>query len=40
MMVPWFECYSLDNEKLMRYNDKIYVPPNDELRSFILKEAH
>jgi hypothetical protein len=24
----------------MRYNNQIYVPPNDELRSLILNEAH
>jgi hypothetical protein len=24
----------------MRYNNKIYVPPNDKLRSMILSEAH
>jgi hypothetical protein len=40
MMVPKFEGYTLDNDRLMRYNNRIYVPPNDELRSLILSEAH
>jgi hypothetical protein len=40
MMVPKFEGYTLDNDGLLRYNNKIYVPPNDELRSLILSEVH
>jgi len=40
MMLPTFEGYSLDNDGLLRYNDRIYVPPNNELRSLILSEAH
>jgi hypothetical protein len=40
MMVPKFEGYTLDNDRLMRYNNQIYIPPNDELRSLILSEAH
>jgi hypothetical protein len=40
MMVPKYEGYSLDNDGLLRYNKKIYVPPNDELRILILREAH
>jgi hypothetical protein len=40
MMVPRYEGYSLDNDKLLRYNRRIYVPPNDELRSLILRKAH
>jgi hypothetical protein len=40
MMLPKFEGYSLYNEGFLRYNDIIYVPPNDELRSLILSEAH
>jgi hypothetical protein len=40
MMVPKFEGYSLDNDRLLRYNDKICVPHNDELISLILSEAH
>jgi hypothetical protein len=39
-MVPKFEGYTLDNDGLMRYNKKIFVPPNGELRSLILSEAH
>jgi hypothetical protein len=40
MMVPRYEGYSFDNDRLLRYNNIIYVPPNDELRSLILSEAH
>jgi hypothetical protein len=35
MMVPKFEGYTLDNDRLLRYNNIIYVPPNDELRNLI-----
>jgi hypothetical protein len=40
MLVPKFEGFVVDNDGLMRYNNWIYVPPNDELRSLILNEAH
>jgi hypothetical protein len=40
MMVPNFEGYSLDNDILLRYNGRIYVPPNDGLRNLILRKAH
>jgi hypothetical protein len=40
IMVPRIEGYKLDNDVLIRYNNHIYVPPSDELRIFILKEAH
>jgi hypothetical protein len=40
MMVQRYEGYSLDNEGLLIFNEKIYVPPNDELRSLILNEVH
>jgi hypothetical protein len=40
MMIPRYEGYSLDNDGLLRYNGRIYVPPNDELRKLILNEAH
>jgi hypothetical protein len=40
MMVPKYEGYLLDNDGLLRFNGKIYVPPSDELRSLILSEAH
>jgi hypothetical protein len=40
MLVPMFEGYTLDNNGLMRYNNQIYVPTNDELRILILNEAH
>jgi hypothetical protein len=40
MMVSRFETYSLENNRLLRYKDIIYVLPNDELRKFILSEDH
>jgi hypothetical protein len=30
----------VDKDGLLRSNNQIYVPPNDELRSLILNEAH
>jgi hypothetical protein len=30
----------VDNDKLLRFNNRIYIPPNDELRSLILNEGH
>jgi hypothetical protein len=40
MMIPRYEGYSLDSDELLRYIDKIYLPPNEELRRLILNEAH
>jgi hypothetical protein len=40
MLVQRFEGYALEDNRLMRYNNWIYVLPNDELRSLILSEAH
>jgi hypothetical protein len=40
MMVPKYEGYSLENDGLLRFNDRIYVLPNEKLRSLILSEAH
>jgi hypothetical protein len=40
MMIPRYERYSLDSDRLLIYNNIIYVPPNDELRRLILNEAH
>jgi hypothetical protein len=40
MMVPRFQGYTLDNDILLRYNNKICVPPNLELINLILSEAH
>jgi hypothetical protein len=34
-LVPKFEGYNLDNNGLMRYNNQIYVPPNNDLISLI-----
>jgi hypothetical protein len=39
-MVPNFEGYTLENSRLVRYNNKIYIPPNDELRNLVLRKAH
>jgi hypothetical protein len=39
-MVLKYEGYSLDNNGLLSLNKIIYIPPNCELRSLILSEAH
>jgi hypothetical protein len=36
MMVQKFERFTLDNDRFLRFKCRIYVPPNDELRSLIL----
>jgi hypothetical protein len=40
MMVPRFEGFMLDDDGLLIFKNQIYLPPNDELRSLILNEAH
>jgi hypothetical protein len=40
MNVPRFEGYTLENDGLMRYNNRIYVPPNEKLINLILSESH
>jgi hypothetical protein len=40
MLVEKFEGFTVDNDGLMRYNNWIYVPPNDDLRSLNLNEDH
>jgi hypothetical protein len=40
MMIPIYEGYSLDNDRLLRYKGRIYVSPNEEMRNLILNEAH
>jgi hypothetical protein len=40
MMVPKSEGYTLDKNGFLRYNNHIYLPPNNELRSLILRESH
>jgi hypothetical protein len=40
MMVLTFEGFTIDDDGLLRFKNRIYVPPNDELRSLILSEAH
>jgi hypothetical protein len=40
MMVPRLEGFTMDNDVLLIFKGRIYVPPNDELRSLILNEPH
>jgi hypothetical protein len=40
MLILKYEGYSLDNDKLLRFNDKIYILPNNKLRSLMLSEVH
>jgi hypothetical protein len=40
MLIPKFEVITMENDGLKGYNNQIYVPPNDELRSLILNKAH
>ena len=40
VMVPRFEGFTFDDDGLLRFRGRIYVPPNDELRMLILREAH
>jgi hypothetical protein len=40
MMVPIFEVFTLDDDGLLIFKNRSYVPPNDELRSLILNEDH
>jgi hypothetical protein len=40
MMVSNYEGYSLDNNILLRFYEKIYIPPNNELKILTLSEAH
>jgi len=39
-MVPNYEGYSLENDKLLRYKGRIYVLLNNELKSLISSESH
>jgi hypothetical protein len=39
-MVPIFEEFMFDDDGLLRFTNRIYVPSNEELRSLILNEAH
>ena len=40
MRVPKYEEYSLDNDGLLQFRGKIYVPPNEDIRQLILNEAY
>jgi hypothetical protein len=40
VMVPNYEGYSLENDRLLRYKGRIYVLPNNELKSLISSESH
>ena len=37
--IKWEE-YTLENDGLLRYKGRIYVPEDDDLRNLIIKEAH
>jgi hypothetical protein len=39
-MVPIFEGFMIDDDGLLKFKNRIYIPPNDELRSLILNKAH
>ena len=40
MMVPRFEGFTFDDDRLFRFKNWIYITPKDYLRSLILNEAH
>jgi hypothetical protein len=40
MMIPRFKGFTLDDDGLLRFKNQIYIPPNNELRSFIPNKAH
>ena len=40
MIVPRFEGFTFDEDGLLRFKNRIYIPLNDELRSLILNEDH
>lgn len=40
MRVQKYEEYSLDNDGLLRFRGRIYVPSNEDIRQLILNEAH
>jgi hypothetical protein len=39
MMVPKFEGFTMENDRLLRFKGQIYILPNDELRNLILNKA-
>jgi hypothetical protein len=40
MMVPRFEGFLFDDDGLLKFKNRIYVPLNNELRILNLSEAH
>jgi len=40
MRVPKYEEYSLDNDGLLQFLRRIYVPLNEDIHQLILNEAH
>ena len=40
MKSPKYEGYVFEEDGLLRYNKRIYVPSNEEARYLILSEAH
>jgi hypothetical protein len=39
-MVPRYEGYSFESDRLLRYNKIIDVPSNEELISLVLREGY
>ena len=37
---PKYEGYNLETDGLLRYQGRMYIPENGDIRSIILKEAH
>jgi hypothetical protein len=37
---PKYEGYSLEEDRLLRYQGRMYIPKGGDIRSIILKEAH
>jgi hypothetical protein len=40
MIIPRYEGYYLDSDRVLMYNGNIFVREKDELRKLILNEAH
>jgi len=40
MWIPKFDGYSLDDNGLLRFYGRIYVPSNEEIHNLILREAN
>jgi hypothetical protein len=40
MMVPMFEGFMLDDNGVLIFKNRIYIPPNDVLNILNINEAH